>query len=144
MHGRRLFASGALMLALVEIAWGSAPSGSKLLKAIGDKLEAVRSLPEGSAPKRPSVQLDDLIGIDRADVRHELSDPDCCGNDDSLYDPDADCAISQSWSYRWGSPPPELKDGPGWIEVGTGPQPWLLVFNFSDNRVIAVRWQGQR
>lgn len=145
MHRRRfgLVALMALAFALTDIALGDSSGSFKLLRELRDGLKAARALPKGSRPHHPDVELNNLIGLGKNDVRRYLHDPSYCGNDDSLNDPDADCETSPSWSYSWGPPPPELRSGPGWIEVSAG-GPWLLVLGFTDNHVNAVRWQGQR
>src|SRR5262245_16750523 len=139
-----LFASAVLTLALFNVPYVQASGSFALLRELRDRLSAARALPDGSLPRRPNVNLSNLVGLGRSDVRRYLQEPDYCEDEESSYDPDLDCGTSESWSYRWGPPTPEVEDGPGWIGVWTGGYPSLLVFTFTDNQVTAVRWQGQR
>jgi hypothetical protein len=143
-RGPALFALAVLTLASLDVPYAYSAGSFTLLRELRDRLNAVRALPDGSRPGRPNVNLSNLVGHGRSDVHRYLQEPNYCGDIDSLYDPEADCGTSESWSYRWGPPTPDVQDGPGWIGVWTGGYPWLLVFTFTDNQVTAVRWQGQR
>ncbi len=145
MIRRRIGPIALLSLAFVfaDTALGASSGSFRLLGELRDGLKAARALPEGSRPRHPDVTLGNLIGLSRNDVRRYLKDPSYCGDDDSLDEPDANCDVSTSWGYSWGPPPPELRSGPGWIEVSAG-GPWLLILGFTDDRVAAARWQGQR
>ena len=113
-------------------------NGTKLLETLQAGLTSARSLPNGSRPAPPDLELKDLVGLDRSSVRRFLDRPSYCEPEESNA-----CAQSASWTYVWGPPsaPPEERDG--YIIVTTG-GPWLLVVEFAKNRVSGARWQGQR
>lgn len=138
---RFLFARISLVVLLAGgglIAHAQAPNGARLLDGLQKGLAQARALPAGERPMPPEDDLSALIDTSRSKVLKALAAPSHCEPDEST-----DCARSNSWSYEWGPPTPEPESGDGYITVTTG-GPWLLVIQFSNERVSAARWLGQR
>lgn len=131
-------ALGALIAGGALCAHAQTPRGARLLETLKLELAQVRSLSAGERPMPPDHDLRSLIGIPRGEVLKALATPSHCEPEDP-----SDCSMSNSWSYAWGPPPPDPKLKDGYITVTSG-GPWLLVIEFSHDRVTAARWLGQR
>jgi hypothetical protein len=103
------------------------------------QLHAARGLPDDSRPDPPQLDLTLLQGIARSTIRRTLGRPTYCDNWKSSA-----CAHANVWMYAWGPPAaPPQRDSDGSTVVTTG-GPWLLVLEFSGDRVAAERFQGQK
>jgi hypothetical protein len=112
------------LAAAVTTAYGGAKTGLRLLTELHQGLESARALPKGSRPF-PSIQdLSGLIGLGRSDIERVLGNPSYCGVSESLSDSPPNCGSKSFWSYSWGPPPAEPREGPGYVEALTG-GPWL-------------------
>jgi hypothetical protein len=111
----------------------------KWLGLLRVQLHAARALPSGSRPDPPQLDLTSLQGIPRSEVRRALGKPTYC--DEWKL---SACAHADVWMYAWGPPAAApQRDPDGSITVTTG-GPWLLVLEFSGDRVAAERFQGQK
>jgi hypothetical protein len=98
-----------------------------------------RAFPDGSRPNPPQIDLTSLKGITRSAVRRALGKPTHCDERKSSV-----CAQANVWMYAWGPPAAApQRDSDGSTVVTTG-GPWLLVLEFSGDRVAAERFQGQK
>jgi hypothetical protein len=139
-----LFSAGLAFVVAAQVGLGNAQTGISLLKDLRQGLELARALPKGSRPPHPDPDLSRLVGVSRSDVQGVLGLPSYCGHDESFSISEVNCGAASPWQYSWGPPAPEPDSaGPGYVVVTTG-GPWLLVVEFSSDRVSAAHWLGQR
>jgi hypothetical protein len=126
----RLLTSVAAIAALLPAAALAAPSGTQLLRSLGQQLGAIRA---SQAQQR--VALDNtpdvkpLVGAGRQAVLSQLGVPDNCAGG-SL----SQCMASPAWNYSFVHLPPGLRGG--------GPE-LMLLFNFR-GAVSDAQWNYSR
>jgi hypothetical protein len=131
------FVSVALC-AIALCANAAARTGNAVLESLRAQLVSVRAMAPGSRPAHPAIDIKSLVGLRRATIANALGIPTYC------EPPSSSCVTSRGWKYDWGPPAEtQLPQADGEIFVTTG-GPWLLIFEFSQNHVIAAYWQGQR
>jgi hypothetical protein len=129
----------AILLLAVCLGKPAASAANDLLGLLRVQLRAVRALPDGSRPNPPQLDLTSLEGIARSTIRRALGKPTYCDEWKSSA-----CAHASVWMYVWGPPAAApQRDSDGSIVVTTG-GPWLLVLEFSGDRVAAERFEGQK
>jgi hypothetical protein len=116
----------------------AALTGDAGLESLRAKLVSVRAMTPGSRPAHPTIDTKSLVGLRRATIANALGIPTYC------EPPSDSCVTAKGWQYEWGPPAEtQLPQADGEMIVTTG-GPWLLIFEFSQNHVAAVYWQGQR
>ena len=115
-------------------------TGANLLQTLQGKRVEVLGYQRGSRPRPPDVPLRKLVGISRAEVVRVLGDPNGCSRVSVLT-----CTGDPEWHYDWGPPNPEPdhdeEDGYfSWVAGG----PWLLILEFSGDRIVGARWLEQK
>ncbi len=136
--------AGATLAALAIVARSGTPDSAQLLTDLRQGLMVARALPDGSRPPHPNRDMSPLLGLKRAELLRVLGAPSYCGHDESWSSTGTNCNGVSPWQYSWGPPAPDPQSaGPGFVLVTTG-GPWLLVLEFSSDKVSAVHWQGQR
>jgi hypothetical protein len=139
---RRLQFTGTLLACASTLLLAGCTSlytGRDLLHALQEKRVEVLRYQRGSRPRPPAWPLRKLIGINRDEVGRVMGEPDGCGPDSVLS-----CKADAEWHYDWGPPNPEPDHNEeggyfSWLAGG----PWLLVMEFSGDRVAAARWVEQ-
>jgi hypothetical protein len=143
MCRRHLQFSGTLLAGayVVLLAGCASPyTGRDLLQTLQGKRVEVLSYQRGSRPKPPDVPLRKLIGISRDEVARVLGEPDGCGPNSVLS-----CQADPEWHYDWGpsNPDPDHNEEGGYFSWLAG-GPWLLILEFSGDRVAGARWVEQK
>jgi hypothetical protein len=121
----------------------AASSGAHFtLQALAKDFSDARSMPLGSRPGPPGIELASLKGVTSSAIRTALGQPD-------QGPPNPDCHAELCWSFTYGPGAAPLRgpvDNGGGnvsIEVSTG-GPWLLVLGFTADRLTSAFWRGQR
>ena len=135
------------MVLILMSLWGSGHGMAQRLTGpltmLTRQFQSARELPAGSRPQPPDVPLDGLRGLSLETIRSALGPPNY-HNAGSLK-----CSAEFCWSYIYGPgeaplpPPVKRSDGTVEIVVRTG-GPWLLVLGSTRDKLITVRWLGQR
>lgn len=114
------------------------------LSALARYFSEARTLPSGTRPRPPKVNLKRLIGLPSGTIRRSLGPPDPpVGNYDFA------CHASRCWVYTYGAKENFDKGGSICDEgsdlcsvvVSTG-GPFLLILGLSSGHVVTARWQG--
>jgi len=114
------------------------------LGVLSDDFKKARTLPPGSRPSPPDLDLSALLGLSSTRLRSALGSPDHRGHSDH-----AGCDAELCWVFTYGPKesfaPTVIKqeNGLDTVVVTTG-GPFLLVVGVSSNRVATARWEGQK
>jgi hypothetical protein len=117
----------------------------RALEELSKSFTEARSLPSGSRPSPPSIDLQRLVGLRLSAIRNALGVP----NGGAGHLPR--CHASLCFSYSYGPAvlpetdpgPVDRGDGTMEMQVTTG-GPWLLIIGVSDNQVVSADWLGQK
>jgi hypothetical protein len=137
-----------LLLFSSMIAWaGDAPDQtSAALGALTRYFAEARTLPSGTRPRPPQVNLKGLIGLPSDAIRRSLGPPD-----PPVENYDFACHASECWVYTYGAKE-NFAEGGQICEEGsdlcsivvTTGGPFLLIVGVSSGHVVTARWQGQK
>ena len=114
------------------------------LSELADDFKSARTLPAGSRPSPPDLDLKSLLGLSSTRLRSSLERPD-----HPIHGYRPQCGADLCWVFTYGPKesfaPSVIKqeNGVNTIEVTTG-GPFLLVIGLSSNRVATARWEGQK
>jgi hypothetical protein len=114
------------------------------LSELANDFKSARTLPAGSRPSPPDLDLKSLPGLSSTRLRSSLGPPD-----HPIHGYRPQCGADLCWVFTYGPKesfaPSVIKqeNGLNTIEVTTG-GPFLLVVGVLSNRVATVKWEGQK
>jgi hypothetical protein len=127
---------------LLSSAVAASSGADSTLRSLAKDFSDARSMPLGSRPGPPGIELGSLKGVSSSAIRTALGQPD--------HGPaNPDCHAELCWSFTYGPGAAPLQgsvdngDGTISVEVSTG-GPWLLVLEFTGDRLTSAFWRGQR
>lgn len=138
---------GTWLRADVLVADPPSTPASSLLGDLRENLDSARASSNGTPPPHRAQDLSPLIGVRRSEIEQALGAPSYCGHDELWSDKASDCGKRSPWMYSWGPDPPGKIVATAGVVTAvtvTAGGPWLLVLQFSSDKVSAARWLPQK